>query len=116
MLAGCCAKEPLSASLTDVKDKPTTSSAGGENVAPLAERSDLIDSASGDVPADKMELRGGLWYVKGETKPFTGKTTLWAPGHGNELARQIVKTYVKGKEQGSKVHILIGKRAPRPNR
>ena len=116
MLAGCCAKEPLSASLIDVKDKPTTSSAGGENVAPLAERSDFINSASGDVPADKMELRGGLWYVKGETKPFTGKTTLWAPGHGNELARQIVKTYVKGKEQGSKVHILIGKRAPRPNR
>ena len=116
MLAGCCAKEPLSASLIDVKDKPTTSSAGGENVAPLAERSDFINSASGDVPADKMELRGGLWYVKGKTKPFTGKTTLWAPGHGNELARQIVKTYVKGKEQGSKVHILIGKRAPRPNR
>ena len=117
MLAGCCTKaEPLSASLKDVKDKPTTSSAGGKNVATLAERSDLINSAVNDVSADKIELRGGLWYVKGETKPFTGKTTLWAPGHGNELARQVVKTYVNGKEQGSKVHILIGKRAPRPNR
>jgi len=116
MLAGCCTKESLSASLTDAKDKPTTSSAGGENVAPLAERSDFINSAVDDVPADKMELRGGLWYVKGETKPFTGKTTLWTPGHGNELARQVVKTYVNGKEQENKVHILIGKRAPRPNR
>ncbi|MDP6905679.1 MAG: hypothetical protein QF406_14670 [Verrucomicrobiota bacterium] len=103
MLVGCStaydpplgsANEPL----TDVKDKP----------APLFSRD--------DVSSDKMELRGGLWYVKGEAKPFTGKVTLWAPGHGNEIARQVVKTYVNGKEQGSKVHILIGKRAPRPNR
>ena len=72
--------------------------------------------ATHEVSGDKMELRGGLWYVKGEAKPFSGKVTLWAPGHGNEIARQVVKTYVNGKEQGSKVHILIGKRAPRPNR
>jgi hypothetical protein len=69
-----------------------------------------------DVSADKMELRGGLWYVKGEAKPFTGRVTLWTPGHGNEIARQVVKTYVNGKEQGSKVRILIGKQAPRPRR
>ena len=75
-----------------------------------------INSAADDVSVDKMELRGGLWHVKGETKPFTGKVTLWTPGRGNEIARQVVKTYVNGKEQGSKVHILIGKRAPMPNR
>ena len=107
---------PLAAPLTDVKDKPTASLVGGDNVPALAESSDLINSAVDDVSADKMELRGGLWYVKGEAKPFTGNATLWTPGHGNEIARQVVKTYVNGKEQGSKVHILIGKRAPRPNR
>ena len=69
-----------------------------------------------DVSADKMELRGGLWYVKGEAKPFTGRVTLWTPGHGNEIARQVVKTYVNGKEQGSKVFRIIGKQAPRPRR
>ena len=117
MLVGCCTKpEPLAASITDVKDKSTASLAEGKNAPAMAERSDLINSASGDVSADKMELRGGLWYVKGESKPFTGRATLWTPGHGYEIARQVVKTYVKGKEQGSKVHILIGKRAPRPNR
>jgi len=65
---------------------------------------------------NNMELRGGLWYVKGEAKPFTGSVTLWTPGHGNEIARQVVKTYVNGKEQGSKVFPIIGKRVPRPNR
>ena len=100
MLVGCCTKAgPLPALLTDAKDKQAASSTGGKKVA-----------------AEKMELRGGLWYVKGEVRPFTGKATLWTPGHGNELARQVVKTYVNGKEQGSKVHILIGKRATRPNR
>ena len=69
-----------------------------------------------EVSGDKMELRGGLWYVKGEAKPFTGRVTLWALGHGNEIARQVVKTYVNGKEQGSKVFPVIGKQAPRPNR
>jgi len=103
MLVGCCTAYdpphgPANEPLTDVKDKP----------APLF--------SPDDVSSDKMELRGGLWYVKGEAKPFTGKVTLWTPGHGNEIARQVVKTYVNGKDQGSKVHILIGKRAPRPNR
>ena len=130
MLVGCCTKAgPLPAPLTeakgntadrfavtDAKDKQAASSTGGKNVAALAERPDLINSAVNDVSADKMELRGGLWYVKGEAKPFSGKVTLWTPGHGNELGRQVVKTYVNGKEQGSKVHIMIGKRAPRPNR
>ena len=108
MLLGCCTmpKVPLAAPHTDVNDKSTASLAGGKNVVAQAD----------DVSADKMELRGGLWHVKGETKPFTGKVTLWTPGRGNEIARQVVKTYVNGKEQGSKVHILIGKRAPRPNR
>ena len=116
MLVGCCTKpEPLAAPLTDVKDKSTASLAGGKN-APTQAGLPTINRAVDDVSADKMELRGGLWYVKGEAKPFTGKATLWAPGHGNEIARQVVKTYVNGKEQGSKVHILIGKRAPRPNR
>ena len=69
-----------------------------------------------DVSADKMELCGGLWYVKGEAKPFTGRVTLWTPGHGNEIARKVVKTYVNGKEQGSKVFRIIGKQAPRPRR
>ena len=118
MLLGCCTmpKVPLAAPHTDVNYKSTASLAGGKNVVAQAEDSDLINSGADDVSADKMELRGGLWYVKGEAKPFTGKATLWTPGHGNEIARQVVKTYVKGKEQGSKVHILIGKRAPRPNR
>ena len=116
MLVGCCTKpEPLAAPLTDVKDKSTASLAGGKN-APTQAGLPTINSAVDDVSADKMELRGGLWYVKGESKPFTGKATLWTPGHGNEIARQVVKTYVNGKEEGSKVHILIGKRAPRPNR
>ena len=116
MLVGCCTKpEPLAASITDVKDKSTASLAGGKN-APTQAGIPTINSAVDDVSADKMELRGGLWYVKGEAKPFTGKATLWTPGHGNEIARQVVKTYVNGKEQGSKVHIFIGKRAPRPKR
>ena len=116
MLVGCCTKsEPLAVPLADVKDKSTASLAGGKN-APTQAELPTINSAADDVSADEMELRGGLWYVKGEAKPFTGKATLWTPGHGNEIARQVVKTYVKGKEQGSKVHILIGKRAPRPNR
>ncbi|MDP6905635.1 MAG: hypothetical protein QF406_14450 [Verrucomicrobiota bacterium] len=70
----------------------------------------------GDVSVDKMELRGGLWYMKGQSKPFSGRVTLWTPGHGNEIARQVVKTYVNGKEQGSKVFRIIGKQAPRPRR
>ena len=116
ILVGCCTKpEPLAVPLTDVKDKSTASLAGRKNT-PTQAGLPTINSAADGVSADEMELRGGLWYVKGEAKPFTGKATLWAPGHGNEIARQIVKTYVKGKEQGSKVHILIGKRAPRPNR
>ena len=118
MLLGCCTmpKVPLAAPHTDVNDKSTASLAGGKNVVAQAEGSDLINSAADDVSVDKMELRGGLWHVKGETKPFTGKVTLWNPGRVNEIARQVVKTYVNGKEQGSKVHILIGKRAPMPNR
>ena len=117
MLVGCCAKSgPLPAPLTDAKDKQAASSTGGKNVAALAERSDLINSAVDDVSADKMELRGGVWYVKGEAKPFSGKVTLWTPGHGNEIGRQVVKTYVNGKEQGSKVFRIIGKQAPRPRR
>ena len=117
MLVGCCTKpEPLAASITDWKDKSTASLAEGKNAPAMAERSDLINSASGDVSADKMELRGGLWHVKGEAKPFTGRVTLWTPGHGNEIARQVVKTYVNGKEQGSKVFPIIGKQAPRPRR
>jgi len=116
MLVGCCTKpEPLAVPLADVKDKSTASLAGGKN-APTQAGLPTINSAVDDVSADKMELRGGLWYVKGEAKPFTGKVTLWTPGRGNEIARQVVKTYVNGKEQGSKVHILIGKRAPIPNR
>ena len=117
MLLGCCTmpKVPLAAPHTDVNDKSTASLAGGKN-APTQAGLPTINSAVDDVSADKMELRGGLWYVKGETKPFTGKVTLWTPGRGNEIARQVVKTYVNGKEQGSKVHILIGKRAPIPNR
>ena len=118
MLLGCCTmpKVPLAAPHTDVNYKSTASLVGGKNAPAMAERSDLINSASDDVSADKMELRGGLWYVKGETKPFTGKVTLWTPGRGNEIARQVVKTYMNGNEQGSKVHIFIGKRAPRPKR
>ena len=69
-----------------------------------------------DGSGDKIELRGGLWYVKGEAKLFTGRVTLWTPGQGNEIGRQVVKTYVNGKEQGSKVFPIIGKQAPRPNR
>ena len=117
MLVGCSTmtEVPLAAPLTDAKDKSPASLAGGKN-APTQARLPTINSAVDDVSVDKMELRGGLWYVKGETKPFTGKVTLWTPGRGNEIARQVVKTYVNGKEKGSKVHILIGKRAPRPNR
>lgn len=117
MLVGCSTmtEVPLAAPLTEAKDKSPASLAGGKNATTQAGLP-TINSAVDDVSADKMELRGGLWYVKGEAKPFTGKVTLWTPGHGNEIARQVVKTYVKGKEQGSKVHILIGKRAPRPNR
>ncbi len=117
MLLGCCTmpKVPLAAPHTDVNDKSTASLAGGKN-APTQAGLPTINSGADDVSADKLELRGGLWHVKGETKPFTGKVTLWTPGRGNEIARQVVKTYVNGKEQGSKVHILIGKRAPIPNR
>jgi hypothetical protein len=117
MLVGCSTmtEVPLAAPLTEAKDKSPASLAGGKN-APTQAGLPTINSAVDDVSADKMELRGGLWYVKGESKPFTGKATLWTPGHGNEIARQVVKTYVNGKEKGSKVHILIGKRAPRPNR
>jgi hypothetical protein len=69
-----------------------------------------------DVSWDKTEVRGGLRYVKGEAKPFTGRVILRTSGHGNELGRLVVKTYVNGKEQDSKVLIMIGKQAPAPNR
>ena len=117
MMLGCCTmpEVPLAAPLTNAKDKSTPYLAGEKN-APTQAALPTINSAVDDVSADKMELRGGLWYVKGQAKPFTGKATLWAAGHVNEIARQVVKTYVNGKEQGSKVHIFIGKRAPRPNR
>ena len=117
MLVGCSTmtEVPLAAPLSEAKDKSPASLAGGKN-APTQAGLPTINSAVDDVSADKMELRGGLWYVKGQAKPFTGKATLWAAGHVNEIARQVVKTYVNGKEQGSKVHIFIGKRAPRPNR
>ena len=72
--------------------------------------------ATREVSGDNVELRGGLWYVKGQAKPFTGRVTLWTPGHRNELGRLVVKTYVDGKEQGSKVFPIVGKQAPAPNR
>ena len=91
----------------------------------LPDKEASTGSASGRIPPlrhpfgkdeNNMELRGGLWYVKGEAKPFSGRLTLWTPGHGNEIGRLVVKTYVNGKEQGSKVFRIIGKQAPRPNR
>ena len=72
--------------------------------------------ATHEVSGDKMELRGGLWYVKGQAKPFSGKVSRRIPAHGNEIARFLITTYVNGKKQDSKVDILIGKQAPRPNR
>ena len=65
---------------------------------------------------NNMELRGGLWYVKGQAKPFSGKVSRRIPAHGNEIARFLITTYVNGKKQDSKVDIFIGKQAPRPNR
>ena len=103
ILVGCCTAYdpphgPANEPLTDVKDKP----------APLF--------SPDDVSSDKMELRGGLWYVKGQAKPFSGKVSRRIPAHGNEIARFLITTYVNGKKQDSKVDIFIGKQAPRPNR
>ena len=101
MLMGCCTPAP-------------------ENTNHKAAKKGSLEAtklgATREVSGDKMVKRRGLWYVKGGAKPFSGRVTLWAPGHGNEIGRQVVKTYVKGKERGSKVFRIIGKQAPRPNR
>ncbi len=57
--------------------------------------------ATREVSGDKMELRGGLWYVKGETKPFTGRAISYTSGLKpiNKRGIKVVTTYLNGKEQ-----------------
>ena len=56
------------------------------------------------VSGDKMEFRRGLRYVKGESKPFTGKVIDYSSGLKPTIYRlKMVSTYMDGKEYGTPI-------------
>ena len=56
------------------------------------------------VSGDKMEIRRGLRYVKGESKPFTGKVIDYSSGLKPTIYRlKRVSTYMDGKEYGTPI-------------
>ncbi len=56
--------------------------------------------ATREVSGDKMVKRRGLWYVKGEPEPFTGRVTAYTTGLKpiSKRGLKVVYTCVNGKE------------------
>ena len=71
--------------------------------------------ATREVAAAQTEMRGGLCYVKGETKPFTGREISYTSGLKpiNKRGMKVVTTYLDGKEQDMVFHAPWGKFRPR---
>ena len=68
-----------------------------------------------EVSGDQTEMRGGLCYVKGETKPFTGREISRTSGLKpiNKSGMKVVTTYLDGKEQDMVFHAPWGLVRPR---
>ena len=68
-----------------------------------------------EVSGAQTEMRGGLCYVKGETKPFTGREISYTSGLKpiNKRGMKVVTTYLNGKEQDMVFHAPWGKFRPR---
>jgi len=68
-----------------------------------------------EVSGAQTEMRGGLCYVKGETKPFTGREISRTSGLKpiNKRGIKVVTTYLNGKEQDMVFHAPWGKVTPR---
>ena len=71
--------------------------------------------ATREVSGAQTEMRGGLCYVKGETKPFTGRGISRTSGLKpiNKRGIKVVTTYLNGKEQDMVFHAPWGKVTPR---
>ena len=71
--------------------------------------------ATREVSGAQTEMRGGLCYVKGETKPFTGREISRTSGLKpiNKRGMKVVTTYLNGKEQDMVFHAPWGKVTPR---
>ena len=71
--------------------------------------------ATREVAAAQTEMRGGLCYAKGETKPFTGREISRTSGLKpiNKRGMKVVTTYLNGKEQDMVFHAPWGKVRPR---
>ena len=101
MLMGCCAPAPENTnhkaakkeSLEAVKQQPVKSEQSSVNEATKR-------GATREVSGDKMIKRRGLWYVKGETEPFTGRVFAYTTGLKpiSKRGLKVVYTYVNGKE------------------
>jgi len=68
-----------------------------------------------EVSGAQTEMRGGLCYVKGETKPFTGREISRTSGLKpiNKSGMKVVTTYLDGKEQDMVFHAPWGLVRPR---
>ncbi len=68
-----------------------------------------------EVSGAQTEMRGGLCYVKSETKPFTGREISRTSGLKpiNKRGMKVVTTYLNGKEQDMVFHAPWGKVRPR---
>ena len=68
-----------------------------------------------EVSGAQTEMRGGLCYVKGETKPFTGREISRTSGLKpiNKRGMKVVTTYLNGKEQDMVFHAPWGLVRPR---
>ena len=101
MLMGCCTPAPENTdhktakkgSLETVKQQPVKSKQPSVNKATKL-------GATREVSGDKMVKRRGLWYVKGETEPFTGRVIAYTTGLKPISKRgfKVVYTYVNGRE------------------
>ena len=68
-----------------------------------------------EVSDAQTEMRRGLCYIKGETKPFTGREISYTSGLKPISTRgmKVVTTYLEGKEQDVVFHAPWGKVRPR---
>ena len=70
-----------------------------------------------EVTGAQTEMRGGLCYVKGETKPFTGREISYTSGLKpiNKRGIKVTTTYLDGKEQDMVFDAPWGLVRPRKN-
>ena len=69
LLGGCGGKDESTTETKPVEEKVLEVKEEAKTEEPLAETKPELEG----VPEEKLELREGIWYLKGQDTPFTGK-------------------------------------------